>query len=93
MTTTDECEERSNRLPRNNQKFMLLFARCDKPYHALLDQRCKYAEVKHSKHTKGGMYIAKIIHIAKGKYIECAKDGINAAKGEHSEYAMQHVRS
>ncbi len=45
------------------------------------------------KHTKGGVYIAKVMYIAKGKYIEYAKDGINAAKSEHSEYAMQHVRS
>ena len=44
-------------------------------------------------HTEGGVYIAKVLHIAKGKYIECSKDGINAAKGKHSEYAMQHVRS
>ena len=52
MTTTDECKRRSNRLPRNNQKFMLLFARCYKPYHTMLDQRRKYAEVKHSKYAK-----------------------------------------
>ena len=93
MTTTDECKGRPNRLPRINQKFMVLFARWDEPYHALLDQRRKYAEVKHSKHTKGGVYITKVMHIAKGKYIECATYGISAAKGKHSEYAMQHVRS
>ncbi len=45
------------------------------------------------KHTEGGVYIAKVMYIAKGNYIEYAKDGINAAKSEHSEYAMQHVRS
>jgi hypothetical protein len=50
MTTKDKCDGRSNRLPRNNQKFMLLFARCDKPYHAILDQWRKYAEVKHSEY-------------------------------------------
>ncbi len=44
-------------------------------------------------HTEGGVYIAKVLHIAKGKYIECSKDGINAAKGKHSEYAMQHAHS
>ena len=66
----------------------------------MLDQRHKYAEVKHSKyaekiceHTKGGVYIAKVMYIAKGKYIEYAKDGINAAKSKHSEYAVQHVCS
>ncbi len=48
---------------------------------------------KTCEHTEGGVYITKVMHIAKGKYIECATDGIRAAKGKHSEYAMQHVRS
>ncbi len=100
MTTTDECKGRSNRLPRNNQKFMLLFARCDKPYHALwincantLRSSTASTPKKTCEHTKGGVYITKVLHIAKGKYIECTTDGISTAKGKHSEYAMQHVRS
>jgi hypothetical protein len=48
---------------------------------------------KTCKHTKGSVYIAKVMYIAKGKCIEYTKDGINAAKSEHSEYAMQRVLS
>jgi hypothetical protein len=43
------------------------------------------------KHTKDGVYIAKVIYVTKGKYIEYAKDGMYVANSEHSEYAVQHV--
>ncbi len=53
MITTDGCEGRSNRLPRNNQNFMLLFARCDGNCTTQCkDQRHKYVKVEYSEYTK-----------------------------------------
>jgi hypothetical protein len=99
MPTTNECEGRSNRLPHNNQKFMLLFARCDGDRTAQCkDQQHKprlstvSTPKKACKHTKDGVYIAKVMYVAKGKYIEYAKDGMYIANSEHSEYAVRHVR-
>ena len=63
MTTTNKCKGRSNRLPRNNQKFMLLFARCDGDRTAQCeDQQHKYANVKYIEYTKDGMYVADSEH-------------------------------
>ncbi len=45
---------------------------------------------KACKHAKDGVYIAKVIYVAKGKYIEYAKDGMYVAKSKHNEYAMWH---
>ena len=42
---------------------------------------------KACKHTKDGVYIAKVMYVAKGKYIDYAKDGIYVADSKHSEYA------
>ncbi len=80
---------------------MLLFARCDGNRTTqcwisganTLRSNTASTPKKTCEHTEGGVYITKVMHIAKGKYIECATDGISAAKGKHSEYAMQHVRS
>jgi hypothetical protein len=47
---------------------------------------------KACKHTKDGVYIAKVMYVAKGKYIEYAKDGMYVADSEHSEYAVRRVR-
>ena len=56
MTTINECKGRSNRLPCNNQKFMLLFARCDGDRTAQCDnQQHKYAKVEYSEYTKEGV--------------------------------------
>ena len=56
MTTINECKGRSNRLPCNNQKFMLLFARCDSDRTAQCeDQQHKYAKVEYSEYTKEGV--------------------------------------
>ena len=46
---------------------------------------------KACKHTKDGVYIAKVMYVTKGKYIEYAKDGMYVADSEHSEYAVRHV--
>jgi hypothetical protein len=63
MTTTDKCNGRSNRLPRNNQNVMLLFARCDDNHTMQCkDQWHKYAEVEYSEYTKDGMYVAESKH-------------------------------
>ena len=63
MTTTDKCEGRSHRLPRNNQNLMLLFARCDNDHTTQCeDQRHKYAKVEYSECTKDGMYVAEREH-------------------------------
>ncbi len=47
---------------------------------------------KACKHTKDGMYIAKVMYVAKGKFIEYAKDGMCVANSKHGEYAVQRVR-
>ncbi len=39
---------------------------------------------KACKHTKDGVYIAKVMYVTKGKYIEYAKDGMYVADSEHS---------
>jgi hypothetical protein len=63
MTTTNECKGRSNRLPRNNRKFMLLFARCDGDRTLQCkDQQHKYAKVEYSEYTKDRMYVAVSEH-------------------------------
>ena len=98
MTTTNKCKGRSNRLPRNNQKCMLLFARCDGDRTAQCeDQQHKYAKVdtvstpkKSCKHTEDSVYIAKVMYVAKGKYIEYTKDGMYVADSEQSTVSMPH---
>ncbi len=40
---------------------------------------------KACKHTKDGVYIAKVMYVTKGKYIEYAKDGMYVAVSKHSE--------
>ncbi len=56
MTTTDKCKGRSNRLPCNNQNFMLLFTRCnDNRTVQCKDQRHKYAKVEYSEYAKEGV--------------------------------------
>jgi hypothetical protein len=100
MTTTDKCEGRSNRLPRNNQKFMccLQDATATVPRNARISStnmpRSSTVSTpkKACKHTKDGVYIAKVMYVAKGKYIEYAKDGMYVANSEHSEYAVRRVR-
>ncbi len=68
MTTADQCEGRSNRLPRNNQIFMLLFARCnDDPTMQCKDKRCKYTKVKYIEYTED------VVYVAKGEYGKHAK--------------------
>ena len=47
---------------------------------------------KACKHTKDGVYIAKVMYVAKGKYIEYTKDGMYVANSKHSEYAVWRVR-
>ena len=47
---------------------------------------------KACKHPEDGVYFTKVMYIAKGKYIEYAKDGMYVAKSKHSEYAVRHVR-
>ncbi len=46
---------------------------------------------KACKHTKDGVYIAKVMYVTKGKYNEYAKDGMYVADSKHSEYAVRHV--
>jgi hypothetical protein len=46
---------------------------------------------KACKHTKDGVYIAKVMYVTIGKYIEYAKDGMYVADSKHSEYAVWHV--
>ncbi len=48
---------------------------------------------KACEHTKGSVYIAKVMYVAKGKYIENTKDSVYAAESKHSEYAVRHVYS
>ena len=87
MTTTDECKGRSNRLPCNNQTFMLSFAGCDDDRTAPHDdQRHKYAEVEYREYAKDRLYIAKGVYVTKGKYIEYAKEVVYVAKGKYGEY-------
>ena len=47
---------------------------------------------KACKHTEDSVYIAKVMYVAKGKYIEYTKDGMYVADSEHSEYAVWCVR-
>ena len=99
MITTDGCEGRSNRLPRNNQNFMLLFARCDGNHTTQCkDQQHKYAKVEYSEYTKEGVqaHQGRRVHCqchvrCQDKYIEYAKDGMYVANSEHSEYAVRRV--
>ncbi len=42
---------------------------------------------KACKHTED-VYIANVMYVAKGKYIEYAKDGMYVANSKHSEYAV-----
>ena len=48
---------------------------------------------KTCEHTKDGVYIAKVMCISKGKYIEYARDGMYIAESEHSESVARHVCS
>jgi hypothetical protein len=46
---------------------------------------------KACKHAEDGVYIARVMYVAKGKYIEYTKDGMYVANSEHSEYAVRRV--
>jgi hypothetical protein len=48
---------------------------------------------KACEHTKDGMYIAKVMWVAKGKYIECVKDGMYIAESKHIDNAVRHLHS
>ncbi len=100
MKTTDKCEGRSNSLPHNNQKFMC----CSQDATATVPHNARISSTnmprlstvstpkKACKYTKDGVYIAKVMYVAKGKYIEYAKDGMYDADSKHSEYAVRRVR-
>ena len=47
---------------------------------------------KACKQTEDSVYIAKVMYVAKGKYIEYTKDGMYVANSEHSEYPVWCVR-
>jgi hypothetical protein len=64
MTTTDECEGRTYRLPRNNQSFMLSFAECDDDHTAPRDDQQQYAEVEYGEYAEDGVYVAESEHSA-----------------------------
>ncbi len=65
---------------------MLLFAGC-KDHHTMPcnDQRYKYAKVEYNEFAKDGVYIAKDVHAAKGKYTEYAGDIMCIAEGEYGK--------
>ncbi len=46
---------------------------------------------KACKHAEDGLYITKVRYVAKGKYIEYAKNGMYVANSEHSKYAVRGV--
>jgi hypothetical protein len=70
--------------------FMLLFAGCDDDHTVPCnDQHCKYAEVELGEYAKDGMYIAKGMDVAKGKYIDYTKDFMYVAKGKYGKYAKE----
>jgi hypothetical protein len=69
---------------------MLLFVGCNNDHTAPRDDQWrKYAEVEYSKYTKDSVYIAKGMHVTKGKYIENAKDGVYIAEGKYGKYAKE----
>jgi hypothetical protein len=39
-------------------------------------------------HTKDGVYITKVMYVAKGEYSECAKDGMYIADSEHNSFTV-----
>jgi hypothetical protein len=69
---------------------MLLFAGCNDNHTAPRNnQRHKHAKVEYNEYAKDDVYIAKSMYVAKGKYIEYAKDGVYVAEGKYGKYAKE----
>jgi hypothetical protein len=43
---------------------------------------------KTCEHTKDGVYIAKVMYVAKGEYSEYAKDGMYIADSKHNSFTV-----
>ena len=95
MTTTNKGKGSLNRLPCNNQNSCC----CSQDATATLPRNARISSTnmprsstvstpkKACKKTEDSVYIAKVMYVAKGKYIEYTKDGMYVADSEHSEYA------